>query len=734
MRVFTVFLFSVLCVQIQAQNLTVIDSLGKPVFSAQVKALKAKKYFITNAEGKAQLNIQEKDRLAVSCMGFETDTFPYLGESLTIQLKQAQYGLEEFVITAQYQPTAASRSVHQVRTIDSGEIEKRAAINLQDVLRNELYFRTGQDNILGSEIQMQGISGENVKIMIDGVPVIGRLNGNIDLSQINLNNIERIEMVEGPLAVNYGSNALAGTINIITKSPKASDTEAGGRLYTESTGHYNFDFNAATGFKTQSIQISGGRNYFDGWNPGDEEFYHERSLVANSSRVQQWKPREQYFADGKYRNAFKSGYFEVAGNYFDELIINRGAPRGAYRENAIDDEYQTLRYGLNGKLQLGLSEKWNTHHLLAYNYYSRTKSTYTTDLTTLQRSLTENPALLDTTQFNTYLERGSFIGEISNRFNLQLGYEVEIEEAAGKRIVDATGMIENYALFGTATYNITENFKLKPGLRWAYNSRYDAPLVPSINFLYNLKNIETRLSYAAGFRAPGLKELSFYFVDVNHNIQGNPDLQAETSHNISASFKSRITGDNKLGWEISGYYNKIENLITLAQVTDVEFSYINIGQRETLGARAEVERHLIQNLGLRLGFAYTGISNEIDHAEANKFAFTPEATAGLQYQLEKTRTSIAAFYKYNGRRVQIFQVDDELEVRTIEDFSNLDLTISQKLWKNKLSLEFGAKNIFDIQNIQSSIQGGAHSGGVSTPIGTGRSYFARLNFQISKQN
>ena len=54
--------------------------------------------------------------------------------------------------------------------------------------------------------------------MIDDVAVIGRLNGNIDLSQINLNNVERIEIVEGPLSVEYGTDALAGTINLITKS------------------------------------------------------------------------------------------------------------------------------------------------------------------------------------------------------------------------------------------------------------------------------------------------------------------------------------------------------------------------------------------------------------------------------------------------------------------------------------------------------------------------------------
>ena len=66
-------------------------------------------------------------------------------------------------------------------------------------------------------MSVQGLSGENVKILIDGVPVVGRLNGNVDLSQINLTNIERVEIVEGPLSVNYGTNALAGTINLITK-------------------------------------------------------------------------------------------------------------------------------------------------------------------------------------------------------------------------------------------------------------------------------------------------------------------------------------------------------------------------------------------------------------------------------------------------------------------------------------------------------------------------------------
>merc|ERR1711965_356759 len=95
-----------------------------------------------------------------------------------------------------------------------------AAVTLKDVLVNQNNIRVAQDNVLGSSMSLQGMSGQNIKILIDGIPVIGRLNGNIDISQINLNTIERIEIIEGPLSVNYGTDALAGTINLISQKNK----------------------------------------------------------------------------------------------------------------------------------------------------------------------------------------------------------------------------------------------------------------------------------------------------------------------------------------------------------------------------------------------------------------------------------------------------------------------------------------------------------------------------------
>lgn len=124
------------------------------------------------------------------------------------------------MVTGQYGANTADQSVYKVRVIDESRIKAQGAVNLRDVLTNDLNIRLSNDPVLGSSLTMMGVGGENIKILIDGVPMVGRTNGNIDLSQINLNNVERIEVVEGPLSVSYGTNALGGAINLITKKTK----------------------------------------------------------------------------------------------------------------------------------------------------------------------------------------------------------------------------------------------------------------------------------------------------------------------------------------------------------------------------------------------------------------------------------------------------------------------------------------------------------------------------------
>mgnify|MGYP006265328017 FL=1 len=161
------------------------------------------------------------------------------------------------------------RQVNKIKVIDREKIEAIGAVNLRDVLSNENNIRISQDNVLGSFMSLQGISGQNVKILIDGVPIIGRLNGSVDLSQINLNDIERIEIVEGPLSVNYGTDALAGTINLISKKKTSDGFSVNLNSYYESIGQYNFDGTISYKQNNNQFNFSAGRNFFDGWDPND---------------------------------------------------------------------------------------------------------------------------------------------------------------------------------------------------------------------------------------------------------------------------------------------------------------------------------------------------------------------------------------------------------------------------------------------------------------------------------
>ena len=110
--------------------------------------------------------------------------------------------LDEVVVTAQYVPQSIKKSVYKIKVFDIEEINALGATNLRDLLYYELNLEVFQESsFAGTGIEIQGLSQENIKILIDGVPIIGRLNGTIDLNQIVLNNIERVEIIEGPTSI-----------------------------------------------------------------------------------------------------------------------------------------------------------------------------------------------------------------------------------------------------------------------------------------------------------------------------------------------------------------------------------------------------------------------------------------------------------------------------------------------------------------------------------------------------
>ena len=131
--------------------------------------------------------------------------------------------LEAIVVTGQFEPQSIKRSVYQARVIPMEVLAAKGVVRLQDALNTELNIRFEQDAALGgSKLTLQGLAGQNVKVLIDGVPLIGRQGtGNeFDINQINVQSIERIEIIEGPMAVVYGADALE---SLLDRSPVSAD-------------------------------------------------------------------------------------------------------------------------------------------------------------------------------------------------------------------------------------------------------------------------------------------------------------------------------------------------------------------------------------------------------------------------------------------------------------------------------------------------------------------------------
>ncbi|MGV3637585.1 MAG: TonB-dependent receptor [Flavobacteriales bacterium] len=675
----------------------------------------------------------------VSFVGFATITDTVrLSTASTVRftLRPTTLGLPEFVVTGQYAPASPDKAVHRVRVIDATQIQRMAANNLGDALRNELNIRLSQDNQLGTSMSMQGLGGQNVKLLIDGVPVIGRQDGNIDLSQIDLTGIERVELVEGPLSVNYGTNALAGTINLITRKGGGRPATLKGSAYAEHIGRLNTTLTGTRHWGNHDLVLTAGRNFFAGWDPRHTGLVDLSPALADTNRFQQWKPREQYFGRLSYRHTGERWDLGYKAEAMHDVITNRGMPRAPYFETAFDERYTTIRLDNAITTQRRFAPGQKLDALVAHNRYVRHSNLFYRDLTTLSEQLVDASAEQDTSGFTLTNVRATFAqAKDSARINYEAGIDLNLETGSGPRIGDGEESIGDYALLASAEYRPSDRLTIRPGVRYAYNTRYGAPVVPSLNVRWQLsEGFTLRGSYANGFRAPSLKELYLFFVDVNHDIVGNTDLDAERSHNFSGALAYRHAKDKGVYTsEISLFHNVIEDLITLAQITATQYTYVNVGQFRTTGGSIGAgwdNGHWV----ISCGTAVTGRYDELAATTDSPYLFTSEVRASITKQWLRKGWSGSVFWKWQDRLNTYTLLDDGTLGRTfISAFHMADATLTKRIWDGRLALTAGCKNLFDVQDINASAAGGAHNGGgLSVPMATGRLAFVRLELDLKR--
>jgi len=423
-------------------------------------------------------------------------------------------------------------------------------------------------------------------------------------------------------------------------------------------------------------------------------------------------------------------------DFLDEEVINRGYPRGAFLDYAFDEYYLTKRLR-KGIVVTGPFINRNVSIILNHHKYNRIKNKYRKDLRLLENMPLANDN--DTTIINVFTHRITCSNLENKKIDYQYGYEINYENLDTERVLDDTQKRTNFAFFSSFDINY-KNLDLRTAFRYLYSDENTSAFTPALNFKYKigkwafLDDIVARISYGNGFRTPSLKEMYFNFVDINHNIYGNPELKSEKSNTFEFHINSNLKTYHQLKLKL--FYNKIQNFITLVpNENSSNFSYENIGNYRLLGGRLGVESK-IQNFNLSCNFAYLGRSSIYE----STLNFYPSLNSSVTHSFVSilgsgSRDSFSLFYSFKGPRAFISKNSyGTITLQEISAYHMLDIAYDTHFFNNLMIFSIGCNNILNVQNVDSEtlVSGFHNSETGNTPISCGRYVFTSLKINFIK--
>jgi outer membrane receptor for ferrienterochelin and colicins len=678
--------------------------------------------------GEVTFKSENSQKVTIYSKGYNTQfVVVYPNTKYTIQLQRNYYVIDEVIVTDIHSKKSINNTVLNISKISAEKIEELGAVDLRDALAFENNIRMSRDNAIGSSgLTMMGIGGDNVKLLIDGVPVIGRLFNQLDLEQFNLENVKQIEVIKGPMSVIYGSNALAGTINIVTNN---TNTKPRFNLNTnyETDGQYALTGTASKSFKNHFVTLSGGRTMFTGWSANDVD------------RTFDWIPKEQYTGRVQYSYKHKNATINVRSELLRSNLLDRGAPLLPYKEAAVDQHYTNQRFdnSLSYSNKIGKS---SLQMILGNNNFNRIKNKYYRNLVTLEEVLVAGEAEQDTQTFNASVFRTIYGFDKAKTKGIEtlIGFDGNYEIGTGNRIKNNRQEQLDAALFASAEKQLTSYALVRGGVRYAYNSAFESPILYSLQTKFNLPNSQIlKVAYGKGFRAPSLKELYLDFNDSRHEVFGDSTLKSETSHSFTASYlKYYSKGKAKMSTTVDGFYNNIDNKIELIVTGPIQAKYGNIGKYQSVGGDIS-QKILYEDFGLNASFNYTGVYNGVEGSK-KEFFFSPQVVVNPTYSWKKHNLSANLFFNYFGEVSRVFSNTDSANVNVQEQdaYSMLDFTINKSFNNKKLRVTLGARNVLGLININANTtEVGAHTPSTNfISISPGRTYFINVRYELFKKD
>lgn len=539
--------------------------------------------------------------------------------------------LEEVVVTATRNERNMGALPMPVTLVSKAQIKTIGSLRLNDVLTEQTgLVVVPQVNAQGNGIQIQGFNPDYTLILIDGEPIIGRYTGSLELSRIAVGNIKQIEIVKGPSSSLYGSDALAGVINIITERPYGNRGNFSTRYVTNNTLDLAGDVSLTR--KKFGVYLFANRYSTDGYDLSPENFGKTVSpfinYTLNSKITYKISSTTDLSLSGRYFLENQQFNFEVESN--GDLIRTAGD---------------------------GTTTDWNFNPVLTHRFSEKLKAIarfYTTHYKTkTQLELESDGSPYYQDDFNQSFLRPELNAEYffneKNILTLGTGYIHETVQTS--RYGDQEQRVQE-TTYGFFQHEWLPSQKLSViiGGRLDYNSIYGGQFSPKLSTKFEVnEKLTLKMSGGVGFKAPDFRQLYFNFNNSaggGYSVLGTEvaqsrlaeleaagqietylfdpaklgDLKAERS--LSLNMGARAVVLRSLTLELNAFHNSIDNLIETQAVAITTsgqsiYSYRNILRAYTQGIESDFSYPILKHVSVSIGYQLL-FAKDKDVAEAVK--------------------------------------------------------------------------------------------------------------------
>lgn len=587
-----------------------------------------------------------------------------------------------------------------VEVITREDLDKIGAHTLADALQLATSINVSAPAMAGSEVTVRGMSTRHSLILVNGKRLISEASyataNSYELERIKMENIERIEIVRGPVSSMYGSDALGGVINIITRKPEKEE-------FTFSFSPQRYSDSMSDGLDNYFLRYDSGKQGKWSWIASADRTKSDIIENNDGTSQNQFGRRDNFNLEGTYDLADNT-FLDVSVDILrEDLKARQTTTAGAPRNDRYDNTRDQYSLGLRGKMKNG-------------DYQIRT---YYGEQEKVDKNFLASNG--DLTGFDVYKRKswtleGHVSTQVADNHLLTAGGEIRQEKyrgtrlgTGGKNIFDITygnitkqgseADIDYSAIYVQDEWLVNDRLLIIPSVRYDDSDLFSGNVSPKLGMTYKMSDhSRLKLNVGKGFKAPSLDDMYMEMTKVmggmTIHVTGNPDLKPEKS----TSYELALEGErgNTFG-KVTYFVNDVKDLISTNTVTTynpitgrpirMDSEYLNEDKADIDGVEFEIGRKLTDKLMLKLNYTYldaTGTTGQRLEGRAKQ-----QGTVQLHY--DNTRENgISAVLWNEWKKDYLYSSKED-----IHKTYNLWNVSVNKQWNDTFSSQLGVKNIFN---------------------------------------